>query len=211
MFIIYHWLHRIVKLLLYSFPGLPHSQPMPHPEKMDIITVVEGSRFNSSCGLTILATNLMYACVTKNTSATFNDFNDISELLLEKCVKCGQYDIGRNCAMQFNSSLTGITVSRQRTDGCPPSQLMNFVKENVSLDDNGTKIICAYGDGMRSFHSIYLSVSPSTNNHSPPVAVLSSVLSTLGLLSVVTTIVAVVYSVSRRTRRRQQSESVHRY
>lgn len=189
--------------------GSSNSVPIPHPEKVDVIDLTEGSKFNSSCGLVINPKVQMIACVTKNVSTTFEDISGSSSALSDGvCAACSGSDTGSKCAMQFNSSLTGISVSRLIGDDCPQTQLLDFVKENVSLDDDGTKIMCAYAavNEVRSFHSIYLNVSPLSSNRSSLVAALSSTFSIL-LLAVI--IAALVCIVSRRAKKyRGESRSM---
>lgn len=180
---------------------------MSHPEKKDVINLVEGSNFHSSCGLSINPSLRMIACVTKNVSTTFEDI--INNNPNEVCVDCDAGDVGTEtkCAKQFNSNLTDISVSRSRGQDCPQTQRLNFAKEKVFLDDDGTKIICGYValTGARSFQSIFLNVSPPSSNHNTMVAVLSSLFS-IFLLAVI--VVVIICIVSRRARRYRKGGSL---
>ena len=145
------------------------------------VDLQEGSVLDKSCGITLNSAQRMYACVTKNSSATFADVyaNDP-----HSCVTCNDAGNPRyaECSSQFNSSITNITVSRSEEGGCPPVQLMNFVKSEVTVKyDDGLKIICAYRlgtyDELEEYTSIHVRVShsKSPNNHSRQVSVTVSV------------------------------------
>ena len=126
------------------------------------LNLVEGSKLNYSTGVEISSLQSMYACVTKNLSATF-DLDLTTSLSVGVCVVCNGSDIGHKCVHQFNSSLTKITISRLLND---TMQLMNFFKNDISLGDNGTKIVCAYtiGTDVVPYSAIYLNVSHQPNN-----------------------------------------------
>ena len=156
---------------------LPFSSVASNDFSEEILNLVEGSKLNYSTGVEISSLQSMYACVTKNFSATFDDLDLNASLSVGVCVVCGGGDIGQKCARQFNSSLTRMTVSRLQKNTI---QLLNFFEENVSLGDNGTKIICAYATGtdVLPYSAIYLNVShrpSSRHNLLVPVIVSCSV------------------------------------
>ena len=126
---------------------------------------MEGSELNYSTAVEIsTAAESMYACVTRNLSANFDDFDLNTSLSIGSCIVCDSNDIGQQCAHQFNSSFTNITVNRFQNN---TTHSMNFFKERVSLHDNGTKImISAYETGteVAPYSAIYLNVSHHPND-----------------------------------------------
>lgn len=152
--------------------------------------------FNESCGVAMPSAQLMYACITKNHSATFADLRSDPD----NCVICNSAnDVGQECANQFNSNITSITVSRLEDDGCPPVEMMNFMKNNVTVrDDDGIVIICAYSPAsdaaIEPYKFIHLKVSRSSNNHRGQVSVTvsSTVVCLIVILAVALTIASCV-------------------
>ena len=142
-----------VIFMVVDFLPLNSGAGLDSREKNVILNLVEGSELNYSAATEMsTAVQSMYACVTRNLSTTFND---LASLSIGSCVLCDSNDhTGQKCVHQFNSSLTKITVSRFQND---TTQLMNFFKEHVSLNDNGTKIICAYATGteVAPYSAIY--------------------------------------------------------
>lgn len=129
----------VVMLLL-----LLHRDSIGNNLNTETLSVVEGSSLNYSIGVEISSLQSMYACATKNLSATYKDFDLNAALNVGACAVCYSSDIGQICARQFNSYLTNITVNRlQDRESYPPLQLMNFFQERISVGDDETKIICA--------------------------------------------------------------------
>ena len=156
-------------LFLFFFVGKPDP-----PRRSEItVSLQEGSTLNESCGVTMQSAQWMYACITKNHSATFADLWNDSD----SCVICNSAnDVGQECANQFNSNITSITVNRMEDDGCPPVQMMNFMKNNVTVrDDDGAMIICAYSatsdDDIKPYTFIHVKISRPPNSHSSQVSV----------------------------------------
>ena len=172
------------------------------------VDLQEGSVLDKSCGITLNSAQRMYACVTKNSSATFADVyaNDS-----HSCVTCNG---AGECLPQFNSSITNITVSRSEEDGCPPVQLMNFIKSEVTVkDDDGLKIICAYRlgtyDELEEYTSIHVRVShsKSPNNHSRQVSVTvsSTVVCLVGTLVAALIITSCIIAVLRKRKHQRHN------
>ena len=134
----------------------------------DVLNLIEGSKLNYSAGVEgISSIQSVYTCITKNVSATFEDFDLNSSLSTGVCAVCGHNDTGQKCAHQFNSSLTNIIVNRFQID------TINLFKGSVSLGDNGTKIICAYATDtgtsadVQPYKAVYLNITyHRSNNHS---------------------------------------------
>ena len=151
----------------------PPAGKVPNTPSKITVNLQEGSMLNESCGVTLQSAQQMYACITKNTSATFADLVNDSD----SCAICNSAnDLGRACSIQVNSGITNITVNRLEVDGCPPVQLMNFLKGDVTVEeDDGLRIICAYTlasyDQLEPYTSIHVRVSRPPNNHSSQVSV----------------------------------------
>lgn len=182
----------------------------PHTPSKITVDLQEGSMLNESCGFATLSELWMRAYITKNKSATFADLIKESD----RCAKCnGANDIGQPCSKQFNSSITNITVIMLPDYGCPPMQLMNFMKNNVTVkDDDGLRILCAYAAGSHeeweSYTSIHVRVSQRPNNHSRQVSVTVSS-TVVSLLVVVTIVVALIiaFCVVLRRKKHQHDNS----
>lgn len=97
-------------------------------------------------------------CLTRNES-------DKLELLLSKsagnCVRCTDDD----CSITFNNSITKMQVSmfEESHDNCFPSQLVRFIKDRISLQDDGIIILSGYVTemGIHQYCSIHLRVPRS--------------------------------------------------
>ena len=145
----------------------------------------------------------MFACFTKNLSATFDDLHNDSS---SDCVMCNGNDVDSECSHQTDNStmnsLNNITVSRLEIESCPgPTQFMNFVKDSISLDDSG-KIICAYAtfNDIVPYQSIIVKVTRSS------LAVVLGVLASLLFILAVAIVIVVVVCRVRRKRRQQRQE-----
>ena len=179
-----------------SFIRLEYSSKAPdHTPSKITVDLQEGSMLNESCGTTMQSAKRMFACITKNMSATFADLWNGPN----GCAMCDNgNDIGQECSLQFNSSITNITVNRLEDGSSPPMRMMNFIKNNVTVkDDDGIRIICARSYvGLSHYEwepytSIYLRVSHLPNDHSHQVSVtVSSTVVCLVISLVVALIVA---------------------
>ena len=133
----------------------PTRSPQPIQDNKEVLTLnlVEGSKLDfTSCGVVMDPFSLIYACFARFDNMTIDD------LSISDCVTCEYH----KCAYHVNSTFSDVVVSKLRTGDCPPVQHMNFMKENISLSDNGTKIICAYSthSSVIPYQSIILNVSP---------------------------------------------------
>ena len=170
----------------------------------EVLSLVEGSKLNTSCAISIHSSTEMFACITNNMSASFDDSVNAGE-----CVRC----TGTNqCAEQ---NLTGITVSRFTVHDCPLKQRLNFISDEVTLEDNGTEIMCAYaaaaGLDPVLFHSIILKVSQRGSSF-PVVSVSVSVPASFFLVVVVVLSLLVVAAVLRsRAARNRHQDSEHNF
>ena len=104
--------------------------------KETTLSLEEGSTLNYSTGVeTSSPLQSLYVCITKNVSATYTEALDLNTTLsIGDCVVC---DSGQNCAHQFNSSAINVTISLSQNDSV---QLVNLFKENISFDDDGTRL-----------------------------------------------------------------------
>ena len=195
-----------------SFIRLEYScKTSDHTPSKITVDLQEGSMLNEFCGTTMQSAQWMFACITKNMSATFADlWNDPSG-----CAICGNGDLGQECSFQFNSSITNITVNRLEDDSCPPMQLMNFIKNDVTVkDDDGVRIICAQSYSTELSHyewqpytSIDLRVSHLPNDHSHQVSVtVSSTVVCLVISLVVALIVASCVVVMRKKKHQHHDD-----
>ena len=181
---------------------------LPYTPSKITVNLQEGSTLNESCGIIEQPARLMHACVTKNISATFADLAKEPD----SCAICnGADDLGQQCSFQFNSSITSIITNRLEGDGCPPVQLMNFMKSNVSVkDDDGLRIICAYADSheeWQSYTSIHVRVYYHPNDHSHQVSVtVSSTVVCLVAALVVALIVTSCVVIRKKKYQRDNSE-----
>ena len=192
-----------------SFIRLEYSCNVPdHTPSMITVNLQEGSMLNESCGTTMQSAQRMFACITKNMSATFADlWNDSND-----CVVCGNGDDGQECTFLSNSSIMNITVNRLEEGVCPTMQLMNFIKNNVSVrDDDGVRIICAqyyevshYDYEWEPYTSIYLRVShlPNDHSHRVSVTVSSTVVCLIALVVVALIVVSCVVMRKKNPQRR---------
>jgi uncharacterized membrane protein len=157
-----------------------------------ILNLEEGSTLNYS--IVVESLQSIIACITKNSSVSYEDFDLSTSLSIGECAVC---DSGQNCAHQFNSSAINVMINRPQNDSI---QLVTFFKENISLDDNGTKIICAYEAGNTTMPCswIYLDVhflpkpeNPIRFNILVPVAVSSSAVVALFIILLIVIIFTV--------------------
>jgi hypothetical protein len=120
----------------------------------------EGSTLHYS--VVIESLQSVNVCITKNPSARiYEDFDLNTFLSIGECAVC---DSGQICAHQFNRNAINVTINRLQNDSI---QLVTFFKENISLDDDGTKIICA-GNTTVLCSWIYLNVDfPSPKSENP--------------------------------------------
>ena len=153
------------------------SDSLPTTPSRKTVDLQEGSTLNESCGIVTQPSRMMSACITKNISATFADLAED----IDNCAKCiDANDRGEQCSLQFNSSITSIIANSLVEDSCPPVQLINFLKNDVTVkDDDGLKIICAYADShdhdrWQPYTSIHVRVYHHPNNHSHQVSVIVS-------------------------------------
>ena len=124
----------VVILLLLTSPG---AGSLDFNET--ILNLEEGSTLNYSTGVeSSESLQSIYVCITKNSSASYEDFDLNTFLSIGECVVC---DNGQNCTHQFNNSAINVTINQLQNDSI---QWITFFKENISLDDDGRKIICAY-------------------------------------------------------------------
>ena len=180
--------------------------PNSTPSKITV-DLQEGSTLNVSCGIK-QSSRWMYACITKNISATFADLAED----LDNCATCiDASDRGEQCSRQFNSNITSIITNSLVESDCPPVQLMNFMKSDVTVkDDDGLKIICAYEDlqEWQSYTSIHVRVYHHSSNHSHQVSVAVSavVVSLVVIAFVVALVVASCVVLRKKRRQRDNSE-----
>ncbi len=171
--------------------------------KETILNLEEGSTLNYSIGFeSSESLQWIYICVTKNSSASYEDFDLNTFLSIGDCTVC---DSGQNCAHQFNRSAINVTINRLQNDSI---QWTTFFKENVSLDDDGTKIICAYEADNTTVPCswIYLDVDFLLKPENPinilvPVAASSSAVIAVFIILLIFTVVAVI--IRRRSRCKQ--------
>ena len=190
----------VVILLLLASPGTGSLD-----FKETILNLEEGSTLNYSTGVESSSLQSIYVCITKNSSATYEDFDLNTSLSSGDCVVC---DNGQNCVHQFNSSAINVTINQLQNDSIQ-LYVVTFFKENISLDDNGKKISCAYEADNTTVPCgwIYLDVHFLPKPENPinilvPVAVsLSSVVVALLIMLLIVVIFTVVI-----IRRRKQGE-----
>ena len=148
-----------VVLLNYAIVILLASSGASLNFKETILNLEEGSTLNYSTGVEAAESlQLIYICITKNSSATYEDFDHNTYLgSARDCIVC---DNGQNCVHQFNSSTINVTILNQLQNDSTQLYVVTFFKENILLDDNGTKIICAYEAGNTTvpWSWIYLDV-----------------------------------------------------
>ena len=188
---------------------LSHRASISNDLHTETLSLVEGSNLNYSIGVEISSLQSMYACITKNLSATYKDFDLNAALNVGVCAVCHSSDIGQKCARQFKDNLTNITVNRlQDRERYPPLQLMNFFQKRISVGDDKTKIICVYeagNDNVVPYSSINLYVHSLSDSHALSVQVTLS--QTLMLMAILLIVIVCLSSVStvvlgRATQRR---------
>ena len=195
-----------VVLLNYAIVILLASSGTTLDFKETILNLEEGSTLNYSTGVeSSESLQSIYVCITKNPSAIYENFDRNTSLSSGDCIDC---DNGQNCTHQFNSSAINVTILNQLQNDSIQSYVVTFFKENISLDDNGTKIICGYEDGNTTVTvpcgSIYLAIHFLPKLEHPinllvPVAVSSSTVVVL-LIILLTVVIFTVVIIRRRKR-----------
>ena len=194
----------VILLLLAASPG---AGSLDFNDTM--LNLEEGSTLNYSTGVeSSESLQSIYVCITKNSSSSYEDFDFNTSLSVGDCIVC---DRGQNCVHQFNSSTINVTINQLQNDSIQ-SYVVTFFKENISLDNNGTKIICGYEDGNTTVTVpcgwIYLDVHFLPKPENPinilvPVAVSSSVVIALFIILLTVVIFTVVI-----IRKRKRGESM---
>ena len=170
-----------------------------------IVNLEEGSTLNYSTGVEASESSqlIIYVCITKNSSTTYEDFDLNTSQNSGRCAVC---DSRQNCT---HKSAINVIINRLQNDSIQ-LYVVTFFKEKITHDDDGTKIVCAYEDGNATIMPcswIYLDVHFLPKPENPinilvPVAVsLSSVVVDLLIMLLIVVIFAVVI-----TRRRKRSE-----
>ena len=134
-----------VVLLNYAVIILLASSGTTLDFKETILNLEEGSTLNYSTGMESSEfLQSIYVCITKNPSAIYENFDHNTSLSSGDCVDC---DNRQNCTHQFNSSAINVTILNQlQNDSIQSYYVVTLFKENISFDDDGTKIICGYED-----------------------------------------------------------------
>jgi hypothetical protein len=186
----------IVTLLLLVSPGGAGSLDFNET----IFDLEEGSTLNYSTGVESSESLqlVIYICITKNSSASYEDFDLNTFLSIGDCVIC---DSRQNCAHQFNSSAINVTINRLQNDSI---QWITFFKESISLDDDGTKMICAYEAGNITvpYCWIYLDINLPENPINLLVLVATSSSAIVALFVILFTVVII------RRRKRYRCELI---
>ena len=174
-----------------------------------ILNLMEGSTLNFTTEVEVSSLQSIYVCVTncKSLSITLEDFDLNATLSAGGCVVCDSNDIVQNCTHQFYSSKINVMINQLQNDS-ESVQFVNFFKENVSVDDDGTKLFCAYEAGNTTVPCswIYLNVYALPTPENPinilvPVVVSSStVIALLVILLIMVTTVICVHKHKRRIR-----------
>ena len=125
----------VVILLLLGSPG---AASLDFNET--ILNLEEGSTLNHSTGVELSESlQSIYICITKNSSASYEDFDLNTSLSSGDCITC---DNRQNCTHQFNNSINvTVMINQLQNDSI---RWITFFKETIILHDDGTKIICAY-------------------------------------------------------------------
>ena len=134
-----------VVLLNYAMVILLASSGTTLDFKETILNLEEGSTLNYSTGVeSSESLQSIYVCITKNSSAIYENFDHNTSLSSGDCVDC---DNRQNCTHQFNSSAINVIILNQlQNDSIQSCYVVTLIKENISFDDDGTKIICGYED-----------------------------------------------------------------
>ena len=158
------------------------------------LDLTKGAKLDYSCELTGPNSFDVVVCLTRNTS------DKIEQLLRNTPGDCTEFSNGV-CTRKFNNSLTRIRVSmsEERSDYCFPRQLVNFVKNSVSLGDNGMIILSGFKVyDQKNIVIQYCSVRLRVRHSQIPVRVLVPVVAVVLIVITLVPVVAIVIKFYKR-------------